>query len=387
MKKLEDIDLTNKNVIIRCDLNVPMCNGIITDDNRIIKSIPTIEYLIEHAKKVIILSHLGRIKKEDDKKNNTLKPICDYLSKIINKNITFCTYSENVQKIISENKIVMLENTRFFDLDNNKESNNDVSLAKYFASFGDIFVNDAFGVSHRSAASVVGISNYLPSYLGFLVREELSKLNIVKDNPIKPFTVILGGSKVSDKIGLITNLINKVDNLVIVGAMAFTFLKAEGINVGSSLVDESNIEYAKDVIKKYGNKIILPIDFYVNTEFKDNENKVLRTINNIKDNEICLDIGPETIKLINKKINNSKTVFVNGPAGAFELSNYSYGTIAIFEILKKMYANIIIGGGDSASAAIKFGYKNNFTHISTGGGASLEYIEGKKLPGIECFSD
>ncbi len=387
MKRLEDINLNDKTVIIRCDLNVPMENGVITDDNRIIKSIPTIKYLYENAKSVIILSHLGRIKNKEDEKKNTLEPVCNYLSKKLNIDITFCTYLEDVKKVVSENKIVMLENTRFFDLDNNKESNNDLSLAKFFASLGDVFVNDAFGVSHRNAASVVGISNYLPSYMGFLVREEIEKLDIIRNNPIKPFTVILGGSKVKDKIGLITNLIDKVDNLVIVGGMAFTFLKAMNINIGKSILDTENIDYAKDMLEKYGNKIVLPIDVYTNTEFSNNGNKVLRNVKDIKDNEIGLDIGPETIKLIENRIKNSKTVFVNGPAGAFELSNYAYGTKEIFEILKNMDSIVVIGGGDSASAAIKFCYKNAFTHISTGGGASLEYIEGRKLPGIECLSE
>lgn len=387
MKRLEDINLDDKTVIVRCDLNVPMENGIITDDNRIIKSIPTIKYLYENAKSVVILSHLGRIKNKEDEKKNTLEPVCNYLSKRLNIDITFCTYLEDVKKVVSENKIVMLENTRFFDLDNNKESNNDLSLAKFFASLGDVFVNDAFGVSHRNAASVVGISNYLPSYMGFLVREEVEKLDIIRNNPIKPFTVILGGSKVKDKIGLITNLIDKVDNLVIVGGMAFTFLKAMNINIGKSILDTENIDYAKDMLEKYGNKIVLPIDVYTNTEFSNNGNKVLRNVKDIKDNEIGLDIGPETIKLIENRIKNSKTVFVNGPAGAFELSNYAYGTKEIFEILKNMDSIVVIGGGDSASAAIKFGYKNAFTHISTGGGASLEYIEGRKLPGIECLSE
>ena len=387
MKRLEDINLNDKTVIIRCDLNVPMENGVITDDNRIIKSIPTIKYLYENAKSVIILSHLGRIKNKEDEKKNTLEPVCNYLSKKLNIDITFCTYLEDVKKVVSENKIVMLENTRFFDLDNNKESNNDLSLAKFFASLGDVFVNDAFGVSHRNAASVVGISNYLPSYMGFLVREEIEKLGIIRNNPIKPFTVILGGSKVKDKIGLITNLIDKVDNLVIVGGMAFTFLKAMNINIGKSILDTENIDYAKDLLEKYSNKIVLPIDVYTNTEFSNNGNKVLRNVKDIKDNEIGLDIGPETIKLIENRIKNSKTVFVNGPAGAFELSNYAYGTKEIFEILKKIDSIVVIGGGDSASAAIKFGYKNAFTHISTGGGASLEYIEGRKLPGIECLGE
>ena len=386
MKKLEDIDLTNKTVILRCDLNVPMENGIITDDNRIVESIKTIKYLYNNANKVVILSHLGRVKSIDDKIKNTLKPVCNRLSDILNLNIRFCTYEEDVKKIINNNKIVMLENTRFFDLDNKKESNNDINLSKYFASLGDIFVNDAFGVLHRKAASVVGISKFLPSYLGFLVRKEIENLNIIRNNPKRPFAVILGGAKVSDKIGLISNLITKVDKLIIVGAMSFTFLKVKGINVGKSIIDIEQEEYVRDLLNKYEEKIILPVDVYTG-EFDKNSQKILKDINDISSSDMALDIGPKTIKLISENINNFKTIFLNGPAGAFELPNFSYGTIKLFELLEKINANIIIGGGDSAYAAIKFGFKDSFTHISTGGGASLEYIEGKSLPGLKYFSE
>lgn len=387
MKKIEDVNFSGKKVIIRCDLNVPMENGIITDDNRILQSIETIKYVYEKADRIIILSHLGRIKKADDKRNNSLKPVCERLSELLNIPVKFCTYEEDIDNVIKNNKIVMLENTRFFDLDGNKESNNDIELSKFFSSLGDIFINDAFGVSHRSCASIVGISKFLPSYMGFLVRKEIEKLNLIKDNPNKPFVVILGGAKVKDKIGIISKLIDKVDKLVIVGGMAFTFIKAMNINVGKSIVDEDNIEYAKDLLKRYDNKIILPIDVYTNLEFADTKYKKLKDINNISSDEIGLDIGPKTIDYISNNINDASTIFLNGPAGAFEFSNFSEGTKNLFDILKNMNAMVIIGGGDSASAAIKFGFKDSFTHISTGGGASLEYIEGKDLPGISCLSD
>lgn len=387
MKKIEDVNFSGKKVIIRCDLNVPMENGIITDDNRILQSIETIKYVYEKADRIIILSHLGRIKKADDKRNNSLKPVCERLSELLNIPVKFCTYEEDIDNVIKNNKIVMLENTRFFDLNGDKESNNDIELSKFFSSLGDIFINDAFGVSHRSCASIVGISKFLPSYMGFLVRKEIEKLNLIKDNPNKPFVVILGGAKVKDKIGIISKLIDKVDKLVIVGGMAFTFIKAMNINVGKSIVDEDNIEYAKDLLKRYDNKIILPIDVYTNLEFADTKYKKLKDINNISSDEIGLDIGPKTIDYISNNISDASTIFLNGPAGAFEFSNFSEGTKNLLDILKNMNAMVIIGGGDSASAAIKFGFKDSFTHISTGGGASLEYIEGKDLPGITCLSD
>ncbi len=385
MKYLKDANIKDKRVIIRCDFNVPIDNGKIMDDNRLLQSLPTIKYVYDRAKKVIILSHLGRVNNDTDIKNNTLKPVCDYLSSMLNINIAFCTYSDDINSLVNENKIVMFENTRYFDLDNKKESNNDMLLAKYFSSFADIFINDAFGVCHRTASSTVGISKFLPSYAGLLIEKEIKYLDIIRDNPKKPFTIILGGSKISDKIGIITNLIDKVDKFVIVGAMAFTFLKSLGKNVGNSIVDEENIEYARNLYNKYSNKIILPIDIYTSKELSDISKKELKNVDDIKDGDIGLDIGPKTIDLIYNNILDSKTIFLNGPAGAFEYSNYEYGTKEILNIISKIDACVIIGGGDSSYAAIKFGYKDKFDHISTGGGASLEYLEGKDLPGIKCL--
>ena len=383
MKTIENINITGKKVLIRCDFNVPIKNGKIIDDNRIKKSIKTIKYALKYAKHVIIISHLGRIKTKEDMQVNSLKIVCDYLSKLIDEKIIFCTYIDDVQKNIENNKIVMLENTRYFDLDNTKESSNDENLAKYFASLADVYINDAFGVCHRSAASTTGVSRLLESAIGFLVEEEINKLSELF-NPDRPFTIILGGSKVSDKIGIISNLIEKCDKLVIVGAMSFTFLKAKGYSVGNSILDIENIDYAKDLLEKYGEKIILPSDIYI-ADTIDSDKKKLVKIDNIS--KMGLDIGPNTILDIKKQINNSKMILVNGPAGAYENPTFSYGTEELLKYLSSLDAKVIIGGGDSASAAINLIGENKFYHISTGGGASLEFLEGKVLPGLRYIGD
>lgn len=387
MRKLENAKLEGKRVIVRCDFNVPIENGIIKDMTRIEASLPTIKYILSKADKLIILSHLGRIKTKGDLKNNSLFPVCRKLEELLNEHIAFYNYDDSINDLIKNNKIILFENTRYFDLDNKKESNNDKELAKYFASFGDVFINDAFGVCHRCAASNSGICEFLPSYMGYLIEKELLNLSSIKDNPEKPFTIILGGSKVSDKIGVISNLIDKADKIVIVGAMAFTFLKAKGIEIGKSLLDEDSIEYTKNLLNKYSSKIILPVDVYTSKEFNNNCNKTLKDINALEKDDIGLDIGPESIDLIYKSIKSSKTIFLNGPAGAFEFSNFSYGTKELFRIISLINANTIIGGGDSAYVAVKFGYKKSFTHISTGGGASLEYLEGKDLPALKYLCE
>ena len=382
MKTINDIDIIGKKILIRCDLNVPIKDNKITDDNRIIQSLKTIKYALESASNVIIISHLGRIKKEEDLKNNSLKIVCDRLSELLNEDIRFCTYEEDIKSIIDNNKIVMLENTRFFDLDNNKESGNDEELSKYYASFADIFINDAFGVLHRDCASN-SISKYLPSAVGYLVKEEINKLSELF-NPNRPFTLILGGSKVSDKIGIISNLIEKVDNLVIVGAMAFTFLKAKGYDIGNSIFDSDNIEYCKKLLDNYSDKIILPNDVYESDDI-NSKTKELVNIDNIT--KSGFDIGPNTIEFIKEKIKDSKTVFLNGPAGAYENEIFSYGTKKLLQLLSDIDSKVIIGGGDSASCAINYGFKDKFYHISTGGGASLEFLEGKTLPGLKYIGD
>ncbi len=386
MKTIKDTDIKNKTVLIRCDLNVPIKDGKIEDDNRIVKSLKTINYALNRAKHVIIMSHLGRIKNEEDKRKNSLKIVCDRLSDLLGEKVYFCTYDEDIRNVVQNNKIVMLENVRYFDLDGKKESKNDEELSKFYATLADVYINDAFGVSHRRAASTTGVSKYLESAVGFLVEEEINKLSILLNNPEKPFCIILGGAKVSDKIGIISNLIEKVDNIIIVGAMAFTFLKAKGMNIGKSLVDEENIEYSKNLLNKYSDKIILPVDVYVSDKI-DSNSKTLKNITEITNDDIAFDIGPKTIENIDNVLKQTKTVFLNGPAGAFEYDNFSYGTKEVLKSLKNSSAKVIIGGGDSASAAIKFGYKNSFYHISTGGGASLEFLSGKDMPGFENIGE
>ena len=389
-KTIRDYDLNEKKVIIRVDFNVPMENGIITDDNRIIESLPTIKYAIQNNAKVILMSHMGRIKKEEDKANNTLLPVSKRLSELLEKNVVFSpetrgTNLENKINNLKRGEVLLIENTRFEDLDNKKESSNDLELGKYWASLADIYINDAFGLVHRSHASNSALAQNLPNGIGFLIEKELENLEYVLDNPKKPFDVILGGSKVSDKIGVIENLINKVDHILIGGGMAFTFLKASGINIGKSLCDNENIDFCKKMLEKYESKIILPIDVICSKEIGSDSKECF--ITDMKDDDIGLDIGSQTIKLFKDILVDSKIVVWNGPMGMFEHENYSKGTKNLCETLKNINADVIIGGGDTASAAINFGYKNAYKHISTGGGASLYLLEGKKLPAIEIISN
>ncbi len=390
-KSIRDYELKNKRVIIRCDFNVPIKNGKITDDNRIIQSLPTIKYAIEKDAKVILMSHLGKVKTEGDKKNKSLKIVAKRLEELLDKSINFIseTRGEKLEKTISNMKngeIVLIENTRFEDLDGKKESNNDEELGKYWASLGDIFINDAFGTSHRNHASNVGIASNIDSGLGFLVEKELTILNPAIDTPKRPFIVIMGGAKVSDKIKVIENLVEIADYILIGGGMCNTFLKAEGYNVGNSLVDNESIDFCNKILKKYDNKIILPIDLIVNSEFKD-EKGITKDITDIDDEDISMDIGPKTIQIFKKYIKDAKQIILNGTMGVAEFDNYKNGTDEIFKAISENKNITIIGGGDSAAAAIQLGYKNKFTHISTGGGASLELLEGKILPGIDIISD
>ena len=376
MKRITDINLDNKKVIIRFDYNVPIKDNKILDDTRIVKSLKTLNYVLERANKVIILSHLGRIKTEEDKKNNSLEIVCNHLSELINRKIKFCTYDQDVKSIINSNKIIMLENTRFFDLDNNKESSCDDSLSKYFASFGEVFINDAFGVSHRSAASNVGISKYLESANGFLIEEEVDNLDKLLNNPERPFIVIMGGKKVSDKIKVIDNLLNKCDKLLIGGAMTYTFLKAKNMNIGSSFYEEDYIDYAKEVLNKHSDKIVLAVDNYVS----DKTGIINKSLEEMNENDIGKDIGDKTIEMFKEEIVKSKTVFFNGPVGLFEEEFYK-GTKEICETLNKIDAYVVVGGGDTLNAVNNYTKDHHFV-LSTGGGASLEYLEGNGLPGI-----
>lgn len=390
-KTIRDYDLNNKKVIIRVDFNVPIKDGIITDDNRIKESLKTINYAIDGGAKVILLSHLGRIKIEEDKIKNTLKSVSIRLSELLNKEVKFVPFTRGIEledtiNNMNNGDVVLVENTRFEDLEGKKESSNDLELAKYWASLGDIYINDAFGTSHRSHASNVGIASILPNGIGFLIEKELDNLLEAINNPERPFAVILGGSKVSDKINVIENIAPKADYILIGGGMAFTFLKASGLNIGSSLLDEENLDFACDMLEKYPNKILLPIDAVCSTSLESNETREC-FITDFKDEEMGLDIGMQTLKLFKQHLRDCKTVIWNGPVGVFEQERYSNGTKALCEFLSNMDAKTILGGGDTASAAINFGYKDKFTHISTGGGASLELLEGKTLPGIQIISD
>jgi len=390
-KTIRDFELKGKKVIIRCDFNVPIKNGKITDDNRIVESLPTIEYAIKMGAKVILMSHLGKVKSEEDKKNNTLKPIAKRLEELLNRSVTFVneTRGEILEKTISNMKnkdVVLIENTRFEDLDNKKESKNDEELGKYWSTLGDIYINDAFGTAHRSHASNVGIASYIDSGIGFLIEKELTVLEPAINKPERPFVVILGGAKISDKIKVIENLVEIADYILIGGGMCHTFLKAEGYNMGNSLIDNDSIEFCKKILKDHGNKIVLPVDIVINDEFKDTKGKV-KAINEITDEEIGMDIGPNTIELFKKYIGDAKEIVWNGPMGVFEFKYYQNGTKEICDAVSNNPNTTIIGGGDSAAAIIKFGYKDKVTHISTGGGASLALFEGTILPGIDVIPD
>ena len=390
-KTIKDYDLNGKKVIIRVDFNVPIKDGEILDDNRIKQSLETINYAIDNNAKVILLSHLGRIKTSDDKEKNTLEPVALRLSELLDKEIIFVTETrgeilENEINNMKNGDIILVENTRYEDLDGKKESGNDEELGKYWASLGDIFINDAFGTCHRAHASNVGIASHLPNGIGFLIEKELNTILPAINNPKRPFTVILGGSKVSDKIGVIENLVKIADYILIGGGMAFTFIKSQGMNIGSSLLDEESLDFCKKVLKENPDKIILPIDVITSEDIETPTNVKEIFISDIKDNDIGLDIGHGTIKLFKTYLEESQTIIWNGPVGKFETEEYEKGTKEICEIIKNKDITII-GGGDTASAVINLGYKDAFTHISTGGGATLELLEGKKLPGIEIINE
>ena len=390
-KCIRDFDLNNKKVIIRVDFNVPIKNGQIEDDNRIKESLKTIKYAIDNNAKVILLSHLGRIKEETDLEKNDLAPVAIRLSELLFKPVKFIsqTRGEEVENAINEmnaKDIILLQNTRYEDLDGNKESGNDPELGKYWASLGDIFINDAFGTAHRAHASNVGIASNLPNGIGFLVKKEIDSMLPVMENPSSPFIIILGGAKVKDKIGLINNMINKADYILIGGGMAYTFLKAKGKNIGNSLLDDENKEYVSELLENYGDKLILPVDTLTSITV-DGKNEVkISDFKDIESNDIGVDIGPKTIELFKKYIKDAKTVIWNGPMGIFEINKFSNGTR---EVLNALVGDriVIIGGGDTASAAINMGFKDDFTHISTGGGASLEMLSGNPLPGINIIDE
>ncbi len=392
-KTIDDLKLKGKKVLIRADFNVPVKDNIIQSDKRIKTLIPTIKKVVNEGGKVILFSHFGRIKKEEDKAKNDLKIVAEALSTLINQEVKFInqTRGKILEKAIldmQEKEIIMVQNTRYEDLNGNAESKNNQELAKYWASLGDIFINDAFGTSHRNHASNVGIAkNVSTSAIGYLVQKELKMLSKALENPARPFIAIIGGAKVSDKILVIENLLQKADKIIIAGGMGYTFQKARGYEVGSSMVENDYIDFAKKMLKKAKGKIILPIDHAISKSFADNKRKVTTGIN-IPKGFMGLDIGNKSIKMYQETLKGVKTVVWNGPVGVAEFDNFKDGTLAIAKtIIKQKDVFSIIGGGDSASIIIDLGFENKFTHISTGGGASLEFMEGKKLPGIEVIQN
>ena len=396
MKKvITDLDVMGKKILMRVDFNVPMKDGKITDENRIVQALPSIKYVLENGGKAIVFSHLGKVKTEEDLEKRNIEPVALRLSELLEKPVKFinATRGKELEKAILEMKdgeIVMFQNTRYEDLNGKKESKNDEELGKYWASLGDLFVNDAFGTAHRAHASNVGIAENIgvgKTAAGFLMEKEIKFIGGVVSNPTRPLIAILGGAKVSDKIGVIENLLEKADKVLVGGAMMFTFLKAQGKKTGLSLVEEDKIELAKILLEKGKGKLILPIDTVIAKEFKNDTEFRTVSVDEIPEDSMGLDIGKATIELFEKEIAGAKTVIWNGPMGVFEMSNFAKGTIGVCESIAHLKeATTIIGGGDSAAAAIQLGFSEKFTHISTGGGASLEYLEGKILPGIDFIS-
>lgn len=371
MKTIKDIDLKNKKVVIRVDYNVPMENGIIKDSSKIKKSLRSINYLLENNCRVVILSHFGRIKSEEDKAKNSLKIVAKELANLLGKNVKFLDncYGDKVKNIVDNcglGEVILLENTRFMDIYDKKESGNDLALAEYWASLGEVYINDAFGSMHRAHASTAGIAKFLPHAIGFLVMDELEHLNILIHNTPHPFTVFMGGAKVDDKLPIIKSLIERCDYLLVGGGIANSFLKAKGADIGNSIAtsDEGILNELKKLMDEYKGKIVLPVDFTI-------------------DDGIIYDVGNKSIEVYKKYIDKSEIVFVNGTCGKFEDERFMEGTSNLFKILNDSGKKVIVGGGDTASACIKFGFKDSFDFISSGGGATLEYIADGTLKALE----
>ncbi len=394
-RTVKDLDVAGKRVIVRVDFNVPRKDGVITNDNRIVQALPTIKYLIEHHAKVILMSHLGKVDHKDpekceaDKKKNNMEVVGKRLAELVDTKVTFVpvTRGEELEKAVADMKdgeIVLVQNTRY----EKGESKNDPELAKYWASLGDLFVEDAFGSVHRAHASTAGIPSILPSALGFLVEKEVKMLGAAVDTPVHPFVAIIGGAKVSDKIAVVDNLLKIADKVIIGGGMAYTFLKAQGYEVGKSLVEEDKIELAKEYLAKGGDKLVLPVDHVCADAFAEDANTVIADNDSIPADMMGLDIGPKTIELYKKTLEGAKTVVWNGPMGVFEMKPFAKGTLAVCTAISELPgATHVIGGGDSAAAAIQLGFAEIFSLFSTGGGASLEYMEGKELPGIAVIAE
>lgn len=390
---IKDVEFKGKTVLVRADFNVPLQDGEITNDKRIKAALPTVQDIIDAGGKVILFSHLGRVKTEEDLEELSLLPVAKRLSELLDKDVFFvnATRGEELESSIedlNEGDVLLVENTRFEDLDGKKESKNDPELGKYWASLGDVFVNDAFGTAHRSHASNVGISEHLPAVSGFLIEKEIDFLGEAVLNPKRPLVAILGGAKVSDKITVIESLLEKADKILIGGGMANTFLRAQGYDTGKSLVEEDKLDLAQSLLEKGKDKLVLPVDVVAAKEFNNDSKHAVREASEIEADEMALDIGPKTVELFEEVLKTAKTVVWNGPMGVFEMSNFAQGTIKVCESLAKLDDAItIIGGGDSATAAEQLGFEEDFSHISTGGGASLEFLEGKELPGIKALND
>lgn len=390
-KTIEDINVNGKKVLVRCDFNVPLKDGVITDENRLNGALPTIKYLVDNGAKVILCSHMGKPKGEP-KPELSLAPVAKRLSEMLGKEVVFAAddnvVGENAKKAVAEMKdgdVVLLQNTRY----RKEETKNGEEFSKELASLAEIFVNDAFGTAHRAHCSTVGVTDFIDiAVCGYLIQKELKFLGSAVESPERPFVAILGGAKVSDKIAVINNLLDKVDTLIIGGGMAYTFLKAQGYEIGTSLVEEDRVDYAREMIEKAkakGVNFLLPVDHRVAPEFKDMEATITED-QNIPAGNMGLDIGPKTEELYANAVKDAKTVIWNGPMGVFEFDNFNKGTIAVAKAMAESNATTIIGGGDSAAAVNILGFGDKMTHISTGGGASLEFLEGKVLPGIDALN-
>ena len=392
MSQLTHAQLEGKTVLVRLDLNVPVSQGVITDDNRIRQALPTLELLREKGAKIVIFSHFGRVKQESDKASKSLDVVAKALAEHLTVPVKFVPHTrgdvlEKAIQALQNSEVLMVENTRFEDVDGKKESKNDEELGRYWASLGEVFVNDAFGTAHRAHASNVGISTYIQEvYPGFLMDKEITVFEHVLSAPERPFIAVLGGAKVSDKIGVITNLLEKADKVIVAGGMSYTFLKAQGYEIGTSLVELDKLDLAKELLEKGKDKLVFATDFKVTKEFSNDTPIRVAAYNDFKEDEMGLDIGPASLEAFKTLLKSAKTVIWNGPVGVFEMSNFAQGTLGICETLAALEnTTTIIGGGDSAAAAIQMGFEDAFTHISTGGGASLEFLEGKVLPGIAAL--
>lgn len=385
-KTIFDFDFKDKVIVLRCDLNVTIKDGKIIDDSKIVKSLRSINYIVNNGGKVVILSHLGKVKSESDFVNNSLSVVYERLKELVDFELSFCPYTDfDVVKSsvlnVSYGNGILLENTRFYDVPDKLESGCSDTLSLFYASLGDIFINDAFGTIHRGHASNCGVAKYLDSGIGFLVMDEISNLSRL-DDPVRPFVVIMGGAKLSDKLGIISSLIERVDYLLIGGAMSYTFLKAKGYNVGKCLYEEDYVSYCSLILDKYGDKIVLPVDLYGSYEYSNDSLKKYCLVDAIDDDFMGLDMGDKTISLFMNYLRDAKTIFWNGPVGVYEFSNYIEGSKKLLNFIGNLGVVSILGGGDIVSCANVLSCSSKFTYVSTGGGATLEYIVNKDLPGL-----